>query len=134
LSGSLVDIVTENVQVGSYILSLADQSKVVSIDSASNTTVTVPPDSEVEFTVGTVIQINRLGTGNVTLAAGAGVTLTKTGVLYPFEELYIRKRAANSWVTVDGMRLTASGGNTFSTFATGYYTHTFTSGGTFTVN
>jgi hypothetical protein len=134
LSGSLVDTVTENALTGSYTLTLADQSKVVSINSAGNTTVTVPPDASVNFPLGTVIKINRLGTGNVTLAAGAGVTVSKTGVLYPFEELYIRKRAANNWVTVDGMRLTASGGNSFSTFVSGYYTHTFTSGGTFTVN
>jgi hypothetical protein len=134
LAGSVIDVKTENLQTGSYTLVLADQGKVISINSASAATVTVPPDSTADFPVGTVIKINRLGTGDVTLAAGAGVTVSKTGVLYPFEELYIRKRAANNWVTVDGMRLTASGGNSFSTFVSGYYTHTFTSGGNFTVN
>jgi hypothetical protein len=134
LAGSVIDVRTENLRTGSYTLVLADRGKVISVNSASATTVTVPPESSVDFPIGTVVYIQRQGSGNVTLAAGAGVTLSKTGLLYPYEELYIRKRASDDWITVDGTRLTGTGGNTFSTFAAGYNTHIFTSGGTFVIN
>jgi hypothetical protein len=134
LAGSVIDVRTENLQTGSYTLVLADQGKVISINSASAATVTVPPESAVNFPIGTVVYIQRQGAGTVTLAQGVGVTLSKTGLLYPFEELYIRKRAADNWITVDGTRLTGTGGDIFSTFASGYNTHIFTSNGTFEVN
>lgn len=136
VNGTATELVAETVQTNSYTIALTDQNRVVSMNNTSAATVTVPAEEAVNFPIGSVVFIARIGTGEVTLAAGAGVSLTKTGALYPFEELYVRKRGTNDWITVDGMRLTGSGGNTVNFTTAGYTTHLFTStgGSTFTVN
>ena len=65
-----------NAQTGTtYTLVLADQGKLVTAANASAITITVPPNSSVAFPVGTQIGVMQTGAGQVTLAAGAGVTL-----------------------------------------------------------
>jgi hypothetical protein len=78
--------------------------------------------------------MNRLGSGAVTLAAAGGVTVTRTGNFSSNEECYIRKRAANNWVTVDSP-VNPSGTGGSLTSAGGANIHSFTSvgGATFTV-
>jgi len=67
---------TINSQAGtSYTLVAADLGKVIQTTSASAVTITVPPNSSVAFAVGTVVEVVRMGTGSVTVAAGGGVTI-----------------------------------------------------------
>lgn len=67
-----------NAQTGtSYTLVAADaENKLVTLSNASDITLTVPPSV---FTVGQQINIAQIGAGQVTLAQGAGVTITSTG-------------------------------------------------------
>jgi hypothetical protein len=67
-----------NAQTGtSYTLVSADaENKLVTLSNASAITLTVPPSV---FTVGQQINIAQIGAGQVTLAQGAGVTITSTG-------------------------------------------------------
>ena len=66
-----------NNQVASYTLVLADAGARVRINSASATTLTVPPNSSVAFPIGTQIIIKRVGSGDyVTITAGSGVTFS----------------------------------------------------------
>jgi len=66
-----------NNQVASYTLVLADAGARVRINSASATTLTVPPNSSVAFPIGTQILIKRVGSGDyVTITAGSGVTFS----------------------------------------------------------
>jgi hypothetical protein len=66
-----------NAQTGTtYTLVAADLGKLVTLSNASGITLTVPPSV---FTTGNIINIQQIGAGQVTLAQGAGVTITSTG-------------------------------------------------------
>ena len=67
-----------NAQTGTtYTLVAADaENKLVTLSNASDITLTVPPSV---FTTGQQINIAQIGAGQVTLAQGAGVTITSTG-------------------------------------------------------
>ena len=106
---------------------MADRDKVVNMNNGADATLTIEPDATTNFPVGSVIYINRTGAGAVTLAAGAGVTLTRSGNFASNEEIYIRKRAANSWITVDAPKTATGTGGAISSGA-GYTIHTYTSG------
>ena len=65
-----------NRQTTSYTLVLADNQKIVEMNSASATTLTVPANSSVAFPVDqTQITVTRYGGGSVTIAAAGGVTI-----------------------------------------------------------
>ena len=66
-----------NAQTGTtYTLVAADLGKLVTTSNASAITVTVPPSV---FTAGNIINLQSIGVGLTTFAAGAGVTITSTG-------------------------------------------------------
>ena len=67
-----------NAQTGtSYTLVAGDAAnKLVTLSNASGITLTVPPSV---FSAGQQINIQAIGAGQVTLAQGAGVTITSTG-------------------------------------------------------
>ena len=56
-------------------LVLTDDGKYLRYTNAAAVTATVPPNASVAFITGTVITMRQAGAGQVTLAAGAGVTL-----------------------------------------------------------
>jgi len=89
----------ENVKTSSHILQLADINKVVAVSSSSNRNVTVPFNSTVNFPIGSVVNVYRAGTGNVTIVPASGVTVRNAGRLFErYTEVSIRKRASNEWV------------------------------------
>jgi hypothetical protein len=59
----------------SYTLVLSDSGKIIECSNAGAITVTVPPNSSVAFPVGTRVAIAQTGAGQVTVAAGSGVTI-----------------------------------------------------------
>ena len=66
-----------NAQTGAtYTLVIADLGKIVTLSNAGAITLTVPPSV---FATGNIINIQQIGAGQVTLAQGAGVTITSTG-------------------------------------------------------
>ena len=133
IEGTLTALRTENVKTGSHTLELQDRDRVVAMNSASNLTVTVPNDSSVNFPVGSVVYIARVGSGAVTLAAASGVTLSKTGTFGANEEIILRKRAANNWLVIERPYPLSGTGGTVTTSGN-FSSHSFTSGtGTFTV-
>lgn len=96
-------VVTANTQTASYALVLADAGKLIEMNSASDTTLSVPPNSSVAFPTGTVVEVTRLGAGGVTLVPGSGVTIrTPSGVSLLARSQYstvgLRKRGINEWV------------------------------------
>lgn len=65
-----------NAQTGqAYTLDLSDRGKFVTMNNASASTLTVPPNSAAAFPVGTFIEGAQLGAGTVTITPGAGVTV-----------------------------------------------------------
>lgn len=88
-------------QADSYTLALADAGTVVELTKATANTLTVPPNSSVAFPVGTVIELFQYGAGQVTVAAGAGVTIRSSGGKLKLTGQYsgasLRKRATDEW-------------------------------------
>jgi hypothetical protein len=99
-------IVTTNAQTGTaYTLVLTDKGKLVSCTNAAAITVTVPPNSEVAFATGSIVYVGQAGAGQVTVAAGAGVTINKatslkTRALYSMLAL-IKTGTDTWWLTGD---------------------------------
>lgn len=97
-----------NVQTANYTLVLSDAGSAVEMNSASATTVTIPPNSSVLLPLGQMLFIRQAGAGAVTVAAGAGVTLdSRSGfglsTTAQWETLMLHQRAANEWVVQFGM-------------------------------
>ena len=66
-----------NAQTGTtYTLVATDSSKLVTASNAAAIVVTIPPAI---FTAGEQINLQQIGAGQVTFAAGVGVTVTSTG-------------------------------------------------------
>lgn len=82
-----------NAQTGTtYTLVAADLGKLVTLSNASGITLTVPPSV---FTAGNIINIQQIGAGQVTLAQGAGVTITSTGASAAAPKLRAQYSAAS---------------------------------------
>jgi hypothetical protein len=97
---------TINAVAGSYTLVLSDLGKLVEVSSGSACNLTIPTDS-VAFTTGDRIDIIQTGSGQVTLAPAAGVTLnTDTGkrkLLSQWAACTLIKRGSNSWVAIGNL-------------------------------
>jgi hypothetical protein len=92
-----------NAQTGTtYTLVVADLGKIVTLSNASGITLTVPPSV---FTTGNIINIQQIGAGQVTLAQGAGVTITSTGATASAPKLRAQYSAAS---------IVCTGSNTFT--------------------
>jgi hypothetical protein len=69
-----------NAQTGTtYTFVLADDCKLVTASNASAQTYTIPPASSVAYNAGSQLNIVQKGAGQVTFAAGSGVTIRSTG-------------------------------------------------------
>lgn len=71
---------TLNAQTGTtYTLAATDKNKLVTLSNASAITLTVAANSLVAFATGSQVNIQQIGVGQVTVAAGSGVTINGTG-------------------------------------------------------
>jgi 2-keto-4-pentenoate hydratase len=93
---------TVNSQTGtSYTLAIGDANNIVDMTNAGASTLTVPPNSAVAFPVGTVVEGNQLGAGQVTLTPGAGVTINASPglkIAAQYGSYGLRKTATDVWV------------------------------------
>jgi len=81
-----------NAQTGTtYTLVLTDLNKLVTTSNASAVTLTVPPSI---FSAGQQINVQSIGVGLTTFAAGVGVTITSTGAVAAAPILRARYSAA----------------------------------------
>lgn len=99
------DPIPVNAQTGTtYTLVLTDAFGAVSLNNASAITLTVPPESDAAFEVGTFIELYQLGAGAVTITPGSGVTINSRNALLDTGGQYavagLRKIAANTWLAV----------------------------------
>lgn len=106
--GARADLISTTTQGGTtYTLALADAGTTIQSTGGSPFTLTVPPESSVAFTNGTIIDVYQRGTGAVTIAAGSGVTFEALGKSPGFASATISgrygmvrlwKRATDTWV------------------------------------
>ena len=99
------DSLTLNAQTGTtYTLVLADAHKLVTLSNASAITLTVPPNSSVAFETGDQVNLLQLGAGQVTVAAGSGVTLRAQNTRVKLNGQYalgtLVKIGTDEWVLV----------------------------------
>lgn len=101
--GLKVDSVTPISQkTASYTLSsLTERDDLIEMGSGSALTLTIPPNSAIAYPVGTSLDVLQTGTGQVTIAAEAGVTVNATPGLKlrtQWSSATLFKRAENTWV------------------------------------
>lgn len=89
----------------STTLALTDAIGGVAVDSASATTVTVPPNSSVAFGVGAQVAILNEGAGLVTVQEGSGVTVkSPDGFTIEQDRIgYLLYRGGDVWVLAGGV-------------------------------
>lgn len=82
-------------------LTYADMGGVIEFQSGSATTCTLPPNSSVPFPIDTIVNLFQYGAGQVTVAAGAGVTIRSAGSRLKLTGQYsaasLRKRVTDEW-------------------------------------
>jgi len=84
-------LVSFNAQTGTtYTFVLSDADKLVTTSNASAVTVTIPPSV---FSAGQQFDVQSIGVGLTTFAAGAGVTITSTGATAAAPKLRARYSA-----------------------------------------
>lgn len=90
-----------NNYVDSHILALNDIGATVGVTNGSAKTITVPPNSDVAFPIGTTINLSADGAGQVSVVAGVGVTINSAGSALKLRVQYSKatlvKTAINTW-------------------------------------
>jgi len=98
-----------NTQAGTtYTFSSGDATSLTSFTSSSAVTATIPPNSSVAFAVGSRIDLIQKGTGEVTIAAGAGVTVNSTALFKTRTQYSIIsaiKLATDEWVLTGDLKV-----------------------------
>ena len=82
-----------------YTLVSGDTNSLVQANNASAITVTVPPSV---FSAGNQINLQQIGAGQVTFAAGSGVTITSTGATAAAPKTRVQYSAVTVVCTVGG--------------------------------
>jgi len=103
-----IAMIALNAQTGTtYTAALSDDGKLITLDNGSAITFTVPPNGTVAFGIGTQLNIMQLGAGQVTITAGAGVTLRSAGTKVKTNGQYsvatCVKIASDTWVLVGNL-------------------------------
>lgn len=85
------------------IIGAADANGLIRNESATNITLTIQKNSQVELPVGCVVTVLPLGTGTITISAVAGVTINDSANL-PASAQYtpraILQYATDKWVRI----------------------------------
>jgi C4-dicarboxylate-specific signal transduction histidine kinase len=97
-----------NAQTGTtYTTVLTDDGKLITCSNAAAIALTIPPNSSVAYGIGTQINIAQLGAGQVTITAGAGVTLNSAGAKLKLGAQYAVatcvKTDTNTWFVVGNL-------------------------------
>ena len=79
LTDPKVDLAINAQTETTYTFVLADDCKLVTASNASAQTYTIPPASSVAYNTGSQLNIIQKGAGQITFAAGSGVTIRSTG-------------------------------------------------------
>jgi hypothetical protein len=97
-------LVSFNEETASYTLVLADAFGIVEMNVATANTLTVPPDADTPFPIGTQIVVLQTGAGQTTITAGSGVTVNSAAGYLKLSVQWagatLVKRSTNLWVAV----------------------------------
>ncbi len=94
--------IASTTQSGNYTFALGDAGTCVEGTSSSAQTFTIPPHTTAAFLVGSVMEVFQFGSGQITIVAGAGVTILSDGAKVAtggqYATISLRQRATNVWV------------------------------------
>jgi hypothetical protein len=96
-------LVTTNAQTGTtYTLVLSDKDKLVTLSNASAITLTVPTNASVAYPTGSVVNIQQIGSGQVTVVGDTGVTVNATGTTTrtQWSAASLVKTATDTWTLI----------------------------------
>ncbi len=93
---------TQNNQTGtSYTFALADADKIVTASNASPVTFTIPPSASVAWVDNTILRVANYGAGALSIAGGAGVTVTNSSTtLSQYQSGVIVRVSSNAWTFI----------------------------------
>lgn len=105
LNSTISKTLTRNRVTDNYTLVLTDNFKLVEMNAATAKTITVPPNSSVNFTAdATQVTIARYGAGDVDIAAGVGVTIRSAdgvlGLRAQYSTAVLIKIGTNEWYLI----------------------------------
>ena len=104
VAGTIVPIAS--VTTTTYTLALTDAAYLIRANNASAITITVPLNSSVAFRTGTVITVEQVGNGQVTIAPTGGVTLNKYYGLKTkgqYSMIQMVKVDTDTWTVIGGV-------------------------------
>lgn len=109
-SGNVVYQITVSAdKTTDYTLAAVDNGTVVTMNSSSNQTISVPLDATVPWATGTQINIIRYGVGELTIAGVVGVTVLPASAAYRLRAQYsgatLIKRTTNSWILIGDLKV-----------------------------
>jgi hypothetical protein len=88
-------------QTGNYTLQLSDANGFINMNCAAICAASVPPNSSVAYPIGTELTIYQSNTGQVSFAAGVGVTINSPStlnLLKQYATASVKEVSANVWV------------------------------------
>lgn len=109
---SIANLTVRGVTSTSDTLVLTDaDNKLITYSNTGTTTVTIPPNSSVAMTTGSVINLIKIGSaGTVSIVQGSGVTIASAGAVSTSPVITGQFKAAscikvdtNSWYIVGGI-------------------------------
>ena len=105
---SVTDSADLSAKVADYTLGLIDAGKTITVNSSSNLTVTIPLNSSVPFVSGQRLDVIRIGTGEVSIAGTAGVTINSKNSNKRISSQYsgstLIKIDTNTWVLIGDLK------------------------------
>lgn len=91
-------------KTANHTLVISDPGKTITVDSASDINITVPPNSDVPFSIGHRLDVIRIGTGNVTFVQGSGVTINSKNsnkkIAARYSGATLIKYDTNTWILI----------------------------------
>ena len=91
----------------SYTATASDSGKDIWVTSASDEVLTIPAQQDASFPDKTYFFVTRGGTGALTLAGAAGVTVHacggRLGVAEQYGTVLVRKTAADTWLVTGNL-------------------------------
>lgn len=91
-----------------YQIVLLDAGKTIRVESSSNLTITVPTYASVPFLVGQKIEIIRKGSGEVSIAGAAGVTIysknSNKRIAAQWSGAVLVKDDTNAWILIGDLK------------------------------
>lgn len=99
--GDLIPHMSFSRKTASYTLAIADNNKCIEMNVGSANNLTVPPNTDVAFPIGAMIDVTQYGAGLTTLVEGSGVTINSlSGYLTSAGQnarIHLHKVATDEW-------------------------------------